>query len=98
MNPAVCHGKPVVRGTRVLVAQLLGALAGGDSIEDVLADYPSVTAEDLSAVFATGREVSELFAKYGVSDYVMQYFDSLHTTGVKYIVADIADFIRSRAA
>lgn len=46
----------------------------------------------------TGREVSALFAKYGVSDYVMQYFDSLHTTGVKYIVADIADFIRSRAA
>ena len=46
----------------------------------------------------TGREVSELFTKYGVSDYVMQYFDSLHTTGVKYIVADIADFIRSRAA
>ena len=27
VNPAVCHGKPVVRGTRVLVAQLLGALA-----------------------------------------------------------------------
>ncbi len=52
VNPAVCHGKPVVRGTRVLVAQLLGALAGGDSIEDVLADYPGVTAEDLSAVFA----------------------------------------------
>ena len=38
VNPAVCHGKPVVRGTRVLVAQLLGALAGGDSIEDVLAE------------------------------------------------------------
>ena len=46
----------------------------------------------------SGREVSELFVKYGVSDYVMRYFDSLHTTGVKYIVADIADFIRSRAA
>ena len=35
VNPVVCHGKSVVRGTRVLVAQLLGALAGGDSIEDV---------------------------------------------------------------
>lgn len=46
----------------------------------------------------TGREVSELFAKFGVSDYVMRYFDSLHTTGVKYIVADIADYIRSQAA
>ena len=58
INPAVCHGKPVVRGTRVLVAQLLGALAGGDSIEDVLADYPSVTAEDLSAVFASALSLS----------------------------------------
>ena len=36
VNPAICHGKPVVRGTRVLVSQILGALAGGDSIEDVL--------------------------------------------------------------
>ena len=52
INPSVCHGKPVVRGTRVMVSQLLGALSGGDSIEDVLMDYPSVTAADLSAVFA----------------------------------------------
>ena len=52
INPSVCHGKPVVRGTRVRVSQLLGALSGGDSIEDVLMDYPSVTAADLSAVFA----------------------------------------------
>ena len=34
INPEVCHGKPVVRGTRVLVSQILGALSGGDSIED----------------------------------------------------------------
>ena len=41
INPAVCHGKPVVRGTRIMVSQVLGALSGGDSIEDVLMDYPS---------------------------------------------------------
>jgi uncharacterized protein (DUF433 family) len=52
MNPAVCHGRPVVRGTRVLVSQVLGALSGGDSIDDVLADYPSLCAEDIRAVFA----------------------------------------------
>ena len=52
INPAVCHGKPVVRGTRVMVSQVLGALSGGDSIEDVLVDYPSLSSEDLSAVFA----------------------------------------------
>ena len=52
VNPAVCHGKPVVRGTRILVSQVLGALSGGDSIEDVLADYPGLTVSDLRAVFA----------------------------------------------
>ena len=52
INPRVCHGRPVVRGTRVMVSQILGALSGGDSIEDVLMDYPSLTSEDLSAVFA----------------------------------------------
>ena len=52
INPAICHGKPVVRGTRVMVSQILGALAGGDSIDEVLMDYPSITSEDLSGVFA----------------------------------------------
>ena len=46
INPAVCHGKPVVRGTRIMVSQVLGALSGGDSIEDDLMDYPILTSED----------------------------------------------------
>ena len=52
INPAVCHGRPVVRGTRIMVSQILGALAGGDTVDDVLAYYPSLTASDISAVFA----------------------------------------------
>ena len=52
INPAICHGRPVVRGTRIMVSQILGALSGGDTIEDVLMDYPSLSAEDLSAVFS----------------------------------------------
>ena len=52
IDPAVCHGKPVIRGTRVLVSQVLGALSGGDSVDDVLADYPSVSRDDIRAVFA----------------------------------------------
>jgi len=49
IDPTVCHGKPVIRGTRVLVSTLLGAIAGGDSIETVLEDYPNVTREDIAA-------------------------------------------------
>jgi uncharacterized protein (DUF433 family) len=45
INPKVCHGKPVIRGTRVLVSTLLGALGGGDSRDTVLEDYPNVSAE-----------------------------------------------------
>ena len=59
IDPAICHGKPVIRGTRVLVSQILGAFSGGDSIEDVLSDYPSVSAEDLSAVFAFAGSLAQ---------------------------------------
>ena len=46
----------------------------------------------------SGREVSQLFSKHGVYDYVMRYFESLHTTGVKYIVEDIDAYIGNHAA
>lgn len=60
INPSVCHGKPVIRGTRVLVSQLLGALAGGDSVNDILMDYPSITSEDVSAAFAFAGSLARL--------------------------------------
>lgn len=47
--PGVCHGKPVVRGTRIMVWLILEYLANGDSIEDVLAAYPDLTREDVQA-------------------------------------------------
>jgi len=59
IDPNVCHGKPVIRGTRVLVANILGAIAGGDSIEAVLEDYPNITREDVLAAFAFGGELSQ---------------------------------------
>ncbi len=51
INPNICHGSPVIRGTRVTVSQILGALSGGDTIEMVLEDYPSISSEDIAAVF-----------------------------------------------
>ena len=58
INPQVCHGKPVIRGTRVLVSVILGTLGAGDSTEDVLADYPHITLEDVQAALAFGGELS----------------------------------------
>jgi uncharacterized protein (DUF433 family) len=59
VDPAICHGKPVIRGTRVLVSTLLGALAGGDSVETLLEDYPSVTKEDIVAALEFAKELSD---------------------------------------
>lgn len=58
IDPRICHGKPVIRGTRVLVSTILGALAGGDSVEGILEDYPNITREDVSAVLEFAGELS----------------------------------------
>ena len=49
INPEVCHGQPVIRGTRITVSHILGSLSGGDSFQSVLEDYPGLTLPDLSA-------------------------------------------------
>ncbi|MFL5246072.1 MAG: DUF433 domain-containing protein [Gemmataceae bacterium] len=60
IDPNICHGKPVVRGTRTPVTVILDALAGGDSFEMIQSDY-DVTAEDIRACIGfASREVSQL--------------------------------------
>lgn len=44
----------------------------------------------------TGREVLELFQKYGVFDYLREFYDVLHTTGYQYINQDIDLFLKAR--
>ncbi len=65
INPAVCHGKPVFNGTRVLVSTILGALGGGDSVEIVLEDYPNITRADIEAALEFASQVIDRqFAPY----------------------------------
>lgn len=52
MNPEVCGGKPCIRGMRFPVTTLLGYLAGGMTVEEVLADFPFLEKEDFSEAFA----------------------------------------------
>ena len=47
--PDVCNGKPVIRGTRITVQTVLEFLGAGDSVDDVLAEYPTLTREDVQA-------------------------------------------------
>ncbi len=43
VNPDVCNGRPVVCGTRIAVESVLGMLGAGDSIDEVLRAYPTLT-------------------------------------------------------
>jgi uncharacterized protein (DUF433 family) len=58
INPMVCHGKPVIKGTRVLVANIIGALAGGDAVEDILQDYPNITREDVLSALDFAAQIA----------------------------------------
>ena len=65
IDPNVCHGKPVISGTRVLVANILGALASGQSWQSILQDYPAIKETDINASldFATQMTRFELFGR-----------------------------------
>jgi uncharacterized protein (DUF433 family) len=54
IDPRICHGKPVIRGTRVPVSIVTGSLAGGMGLDDVAREY-GVTHDDIRAAlhFAT---------------------------------------------
>jgi uncharacterized protein (DUF433 family) len=58
IDPAVCHGKPCIRGHRVWVSLILDLLAGGMSSTEVLAQYPGLVEEDIRACIAYGSERS----------------------------------------
>ena len=52
LDPSVCAGQPVIRGTCVLVRLILGYLAHGETTETILRDFPSINGEDVRAVIA----------------------------------------------
>jgi uncharacterized protein (DUF433 family) len=49
VNPDVCHGKPTLKGTRVMVSNVLSVLAGGYTIAQVAKYYPELSKEDVKA-------------------------------------------------
>ena len=60
VNPAICSGKPVIRGTRILVSNILGLVAGGYSADRILEVYPELTREDItSALEYAARVIDE---------------------------------------
>ena len=51
-EPAVCHGKAHIRGTRVVIAAILDSLASGATEDKILEEYPSLEKEDIRAAMA----------------------------------------------
>lgn len=49
LNPRVCNGRPVVKGTRIPVSAILEQIAEGESGEALLTGYPELTREDIQA-------------------------------------------------
>jgi uncharacterized protein (DUF433 family) len=59
INSKVCHGQACIKGTRIPVYLILRMLANGDTIEDLLAEYPSLTREDILACFDYAASLAE---------------------------------------
>jgi uncharacterized protein (DUF433 family) len=57
-NPLVCHGKPCIKGTRVMVSVILDNLAAGESAESILRSYPSLRSEDIPAALSYAAELA----------------------------------------
>lgn len=59
INPKVCFGKPMIKGTRIWVSLILDFLANGMSMEEILSEYPHITREDVLACIAYGAEAAD---------------------------------------
>ena len=59
IDPKVCHGQACIKGTRIPVHQVVRMLANGDTIEDLLREYPSLEREDILACLDYAASLAE---------------------------------------
>jgi len=58
VDPAVCHGRACIKGTRIMASVVLDNLAAGVSIEEMLESYPSLSRESIKAAIAYAAELA----------------------------------------
>ncbi len=56
LDPRVCNGKPVIKGTRIPVSVILEQIAEGESWDALLSGYPELVREDIQAALIYARE------------------------------------------
>ena len=49
LDPEICSGKPTIRGSRIMVSNILGMFAGGETLDGILDAYPQLNREDIGA-------------------------------------------------
>jgi uncharacterized protein (DUF433 family) len=59
INPRVCNGNPVIRGTRIPVAVILDHLAADETWDSILEGFPELTRQDIAAALAFARGLIE---------------------------------------
>lgn len=57
-DPAVCHGRACIKGTRIMVSVILDNLAAGLTVEEILHSYPTLTREAIAAAIAYAAELA----------------------------------------
>jgi uncharacterized protein (DUF433 family) len=58
VDPTVCHGKACIRGTRIQVSVVLDNLAVGSSAEETIAEYPTLSPDDILAALAYAADLA----------------------------------------
>jgi uncharacterized protein (DUF433 family) len=58
-DPDILHGKPCIQGTRIPVYLIVSLVAEGESVENIIKDYPSLTPEDIKAALRYAAKLSE---------------------------------------
>ena len=59
IDPAICNGKPVIRGLRITVETILGFLTAGESAEEILKQFPVLEPEDITACLGFATRLME---------------------------------------
>ena len=58
VNPEICHGKPCLKGTRIMASVILDNLVVGQTPEEIIESYPSVSREAIQATIAYAADLA----------------------------------------
>ena len=95
-DPATCGGETVFRGTRVLLRAVLADLADGASTQNILKDFPSLTAEHVRAAIALAAAAARDDVRAKV-DAGLQDLDAGHAAPHEQLMREAAEWLRNRS-